>query len=259
MATGFLHDLARGVLDLVFAPVCLGCGDPIPAAIDERAVCRTCWARSRSIPDPRCPRCWTPLRRVLPGGPTLRCGVCEELPPSLRALRSAFLLDGPPRELVHGLKYGGWTSLAAPMAMRMAAVGLPLEVVEEVRLVVPTPVSPTRHRQRGYNQAALLARAVAVQRGWRCDPDVLVRTRASETQTTLHPIERRANVSGAFRARPGREHAVRMEHVLLVDDVWTTGATALACGKALTDAGARAYSVLTFARALPELVRPESE
>ena len=183
----------------------------------------------------------------------MRCALCEELPPSLRALRSPFLLDGPPRELVHALKYGGWRSLAAPMGARMAAVELPVEVEEEVRLVVPTPVSAVRLRQRGYNQAALLAVVVAAARGWTCAPDLLVRARASDTQTNLHPSERRANVAGAFSVRPGGEASLRMEHVLLVDDVWTTGATALACGEALTGAGARAYSVLTFARALPEL------
>lgn len=183
----------------------------------------------------------------------MRCALCEDLPPSLRALRSPYRLEGPPRELVHALKYGGWRALARSMGARMASVELPLEVEDEVRLVVPTPVSRVRLRQRGYNQAALLASAVATARGWTCVPDVLVRTRASETQTNLHPSERRANVAGAFTIRPGAASSVRMEHVLLVDDVWTTGATALACGEALTAAGARAYSVLTFARALPEL------
>lgn len=254
-----LRDLARGALDLVFAPVCLGCRAPVSPELEERRVCRACWARSRAIPSPRCDRCWSPLRLVLPGGPTIRCALCEELPPYLRAVRSAFLLDGPPRELVHGLKYGGWSSLAAAMADRMARLALPREVEDEVRLVVPTPVSPVRLRQRGYNQAALLARAVAARRGWTFASDLLIRTRASETQTTLHPSERRANVAGAFSARPGSEASFLLEHVLLVDDVWTTGATALACGKALTDAGARSFSVLTFARALPELVRTERE
>lgn len=183
----------------------------------------------------------------------MRCALCEELPPSLRALRSRYLLEGPPRELVHGLKYGGWRALAGSMGVRMATVDLPTEVVEEVRLVVPTPVSSVRLRQRGYNQAALLGAIVAAERGWTCAPDLLLRTRPSDTQTALHPSERRANVAGAFSVRPGGEATLRMEHVLLVDDVWTTGATALACGQALLAAGARAYSVLTFARALPEL------
>jgi predicted amidophosphoribosyltransferase len=82
---------------------------------------------------------------------------------------------------------------------------------------------------------------------------LLLRVRSTGSQTTLHPSERRANVAGAFRAAAGTRLAG--EHVMIVDDVWTTGATALACGEALLLAGARAYSVVTLARALPELDR----
>jgi ComF family protein len=134
----------------------------------------------------------------------------------------------------------------------MAALALPSEAEEEIRFVVPAPLSGVRMRQRGYNQAELLARSVASRRGWTCIPDLLVRARSAETQTALHPSERVANVAGAFQVRPRYADLLPMEHVLLVDDVWTTGATALACGDALLIAGARAFSVLTFARALPE-------
>jgi ComF family protein len=170
-------------------------------------------------------------------------------------LRSAYVLEGPAHRLVHGLKYGGWYSLAGAMAARMARVDLGEEAEEEVSLVVPVPLSDVRLRQRGYDQAGLLASEVARLRGWSCRPDLLRRTRATETQTALHPAERRANVAGAFQALPERAAPVRRQHILVVDDVWTTGATTLACADALLAAGARAVSVLTFARALPELRR----
>ncbi|MBW3630663.1 MAG: ComF family protein, partial [Gemmatimonadetes bacterium] len=112
--------------------------------------------------------------------------------------------------------------------------------------------SGVRLRARGYNQAELLSSLVAELNGWVDGTKMLERTRATDSQTALHPTERRANVAGAFRVCVGRERELRREHVLLVDDVWTTGATALACAAALTSAGARAVSVLTFARALPE-------
>ena len=191
----------------------------------------------------------------IPGGPLLGCTHCPLLPPSVRAVRSALVLHGPARELVHALKYGGWSALAEPMAQRMAAEPLGQEAEEEVRLVVPVPTSPVRIRERGYNQAALLAREVARLRGWECVVDGLVRGRSTGSQTALHPTERRANVAGAFAPTAGRGEMLRREHVLLVDDVWTTGATALACCDALLAGGARAVSVLTFARALPELNR----
>lgn len=254
-ARALLADLAGGLLDLVFAPVCVGCGAPVAREEGERRVCRACWSRSRPVPLPRCERCWSPRPSQPAGELATACPECARLPPSLRAVRSAFVHEGPVRQMVHALKFGGWWSVAGPLAERMAALPLPLEVTEEVRLVVPVPLSAVRLRERGYNQAEHLAVALAARRGWSCRPGALVRSRATERQATLHPAERRANVTGAFRAVPEAAGGLRGEHVLLVDDVWTTGATAIACGAALVEAGARAYSVVTFARALPELNR----
>jgi ComF family protein len=246
--------LARGFLDLLFAPVCLGCESPIAPASPSPMVCRVCWSRMRDIPLPRCDRCWTPRPSTPPTvAPLESCSTCDALPPSLRAVRSAFVMEGPARQLVHALKYGGWHALAPGLAERMAALPLPREVREEVRCVVPVPLSRVRLRARGYNQAALLAGSVARFQGWRDGSGILERTRATDSQTALHPAERLANVAGAFRVRAERRSELRREHVLVVDDVWTTGATALACADALISAGARAVSVLTFARALPDL------
>jgi ComF family protein len=170
----------------------------------------------------------------------------------VRAVRSAYLFDGPARRVVHALKYGGWHAVAEPMGRRMAALSFPQETAEEVRLVVPVPLGPARLRARGFNQAERLAREVAARRGWSCEADLLHRARATDAQATLHADERRANVAGAFRAAETARRVLQGEHLLVVDDVWTTGATALACCQALLSAGARAVSVLTFARALPD-------
>jgi ComF family protein len=185
------------------------------------------------------------------------CRLCPELRPAVRAIRSAFVLEGPMRPLVHALKYGGWSGAAGTMGERMAEVSWPREVEEEVQLVVPVPLAATRLRQRGYNQAALLAEAFAAHRGWKCQPNLLQRARSAGSQTTLHPGERRANVAGAFRVRREAASELDYQHIMVVDDVWTTGATTLACAEALLAAGARAISVLTFARALPELERAQ--
>ncbi|HEX2188018.1 MAG TPA: ComF family protein [Longimicrobiaceae bacterium] len=246
-------DLRDGLLDLVFAPVCAACAAPVPTTRAERLVCGLCWSRVREVPGPRCDRCWTPLPPAREPGP--RCAACAALPAGVRAVRSAFVMGETARKLVHALKYRGWAALAEPLGARMAALPFPWDAEEEARLVVPVPTSPTRVRERGYNQAALLARAFAARTGRTTDPEMLARTRASRTQTALHPEERRANVAGAFAVPERRRSALRGEHVLLVDDVWTTGATAVACAQALLDAGARVVSVATFARAIPELER----
>ncbi|MQA89139.1 MAG: ComF family protein [Gemmatimonas sp.] len=185
------------------------------------------------------------------------CTTCEDLRPAIRSVRSTYLLAEPVRSVVHALKYGGWFSLARPMAKRMASVEWPDEVREEVGLVTAVPTSRMKERQRGYNQAALLAAETAALLRRDADCNLLERIRSAGSQTTLHPGERRANVAGAFRLAPGRGHRVAGVHVLLVDDVWTTGATALSCADTLLAAGARAVSVLTFARALPDLERHE--
>ncbi|HET8654709.1 MAG TPA: ComF family protein [Longimicrobiaceae bacterium] len=249
-------ELGRGLLDLVFAPVCVACGGPIPTSGGERRVCRVCWSRARPIPRPICDRCGAPLpSAVTMSSAPLACTTCRDLPASIRVVRSAFVMEGTARQLVHALKYRGWHSLARPMGVQMAALPLPLEAEEEVRFVLPVPLSHGRMRERGYNQAEVLARAVARARRRECRPDMLLRSRATGRQATLHPAERRANVAGAFQVPDAAVQAIHGEHLLLVDDVWTTGATALACADALLGAGARAISVLTFARALPELRR----
>ncbi len=137
----------------------------------------------------------------------------------------------------------------------MAGVPFPRDVEEEARLVVPVPTSRVRVRERGFDQAALLARAFAAGTGRTADAGLLLRTRDTASQTALHPAERRANVAHAFAVPPGRNSDLRGEHLLLVDDVWTTGATAVACAQALLEAGARVVSVATFARVHPELDR----
>lgn len=246
-------DLRDGLLDLVFAPVCAACAAPVPTTEAERLVCRVCWSRIRPVPAPRCGRCWGPLLPNRENGPP--CVGCAHLPPGLRVVRSPFAMGEVARKLVHALKYRGWSALAEPLGRRMAELPFPEDVEDEARVVVPVPTSRTRVRERGYNQAALLAGAFAARTGRAVDPGLLERTRSTGTQTALHPAERRANVAGAFAVPEGRRGSLRGEHLLLVDDVWTTGATAVACAQALLEAGARVVSVATFARVFPELDR----
>lgn len=154
--------------------------------------------------------------------------------------------------LVHELKYRGWHGLAPLLAERMARVALPRDVAEETRVVVPVPTTTVRLRERGYNQAERLARALAEQTDRRL-VDALRRGTGTPSQTTLQPAARLANVAGAFAPALEAGTDLANEHVLLVDDVLTTGATVVACCEALVAAGARCVSVLTFARATGRL------
>lgn len=241
--------IARGLLDLVFAPRCLGCGGA--TGHGRPLVCGRCRSRIQPPPPPICARCGFPrLRTGRTAGPD--CQECQDWPPGVRAARSAALLRPPADTLVHELKYRGWQGLAAIMGDRMARVSLPDDVVDEARLVVPVPTTRVRLRERGYNQAELLARVVAEQ-SRRTVSCALRRGVGASSQTTLQPAARRANVAGAFAATDGAEADLAGEHVLLVDDVLTTGATVIACCDALVGAGARCVTVLTFARATGRL------
>jgi ComF family protein len=241
--------LLHGLLDLVFAPRCLGCSGPVGSR--RELVCGRCRSRLREPPPPLCPRCGFPrLRTGRTPGPT--CQECGEWTPSLRAARSAVLLREPADTLVHELKYRGWKGLAPFMGGRMARVALPGDVVDEAELVVPVPTTAARLRERGYNQAELLAHAVAEATARRLF-HALRRGSAAGSQTTLQPAARMANVAGAFAAEAGCGTELAGEHILLVDDVLTTGATVAACAETLVAAGARCVSVLTFARATGRL------
>jgi ComF family protein len=239
----FLHAL----FDLLLAPVCLGCDGAIDPRADARLVCVRCRSRLRALPAPSCERCGAP-RRVTGRSATEACAECTNWPDALTAARSACLLLAPADRLVHQLKYRGWPALAAPMAERMRSTRLP-ERMRDARLCVPVPTTDARQRERGYNQAALLAAAFANVTG-RCVAHALVRGGAARSQTTLQPLARTANVAGAFRIRERSRPDMVGADVILVDDVLTTGATASECAAVLDGAGARTVSLITFARAI---------
>jgi ComF family protein len=190
------------------------------------------------------------------GPATRRCVECAKWIPYLVEARAPYAMTGVAAAIVHALKYAGWRGLAGEMGGRMAALRFSPRVEAEISAVVPVPLSAVRLRERGFNQAELLARSVAAERGWPLLGGVLERRRHTARQARLPQSERTANVAGAFQVAADRRAALADAHLLLVDDVLTTGSTAQACARALCLAGARAVSVLTFARARYDLGAP---
>ena len=133
------------------------------------------------------------------------------------------------------------------MAERMAEVPLPADAAAETRLVVPVPTTATRLRERGYNQAEVLAAGLAARTGRTLLP-ALGRAPGSSSQTTLQPVARLANVAGAFRPLDAVRSEIAGEHLLLVDDVLTTGATLEVCARLLKSAGAESVAALAPVR-----------
>ena len=203
---------------------------------------------------PGCARCGLPFGEFAgdarPAGGTDRsggiCGACRRHQPAFAYARAAAHYGDHAREALHAFKFGGRRALAAPLGDLLAELGpaLPLEAMD---VIVPVPLHPRRERERGFNQSWLLARRVAA--AWRVTAraDVLTRRVATAPQTALGADARRINVGGAFRVR--RPELVAGRHVVLVDDIMTTGATAGACARTLRDAGAAIVGVVTVARA----------
>jgi ComF family protein len=233
---------AAALVDLVLPRVCAACGRPLQP-VDEGVICGRCWSRVDALPAPQCQRCGHPAP------PRRACEWCALLPPFVRAVRSVCsATSGTGPAIIAALKYDGWTAAADGMAERMARLAWPRDVREERAAVVPVPLAPARRRERGYNQSELLARGLA--RRWDVPlwAGCVERAKVTVSQTRLTPDERRRNVFGAFRAVPGAVN-FRGAHLVLVDDVVTTGATLNECASALHDAGARIVSYVTFGRA----------
>jgi ComF family protein len=219
-------------------PACLLCDEPVPEREEDALVCNLCRIRWRPIPHPLCNRCGHPSLG------DLECRLCAAWPDGLSRVRSAVWLEGSARDAVHRLKYDGWTRVSQAMAGAMRS----LEPLTGQVSLIPIPLGRHRLRRRGYNQSACIAQALSDVIGVPVRTDLLRRARETTTQTALTPEARHANVAGAFHAG-----AVRGLELVLVDDVFTTGATLAAAGAALSAAGAARVEAVTFARAVVEL------
>ncbi len=212
-------------------------------------MCGRCWAGVPWLPHPRCDRCGHPRRVGIASG-SAACAWCALLPPYVRACRSTcWVPDGAGGEIVRALKYGGWRVAAHAIGTRVGAVAWPDDVTTERVAAVPVPLGAGRLRERGYNQASLVAHAAAPHWDVPVWDDVLIRARATRAQARLTPGDRLTNVAGAFRVADGVQARIRGAHLILVDDVVTTAATLNACAAALVAGGARVVSYATFGRA----------
>lgn len=238
------------LFNLFFPAPCRICGELL-GEISRVPVCRACWAALQPLsPSGQCAVCGLPCSGDLASAAGFRCGECLKSPPCFDLARSYGAYGGALRELVHLMKYQGMTPLAGPLAQRMARIAEApewAEVFSRCQAVVPMPLDPARRRERGYNQAELLAREVARHRKIPLLLDACRRVRATAPQAGLSRSERRANVQGAFAAE---KKFVEDRVLLLVDDVMTTGATLNACSRALLQAGAAGVVALTAARTI---------
>jgi ComF family protein len=223
--------LRRG-LDLLFPPRCVACSQV------GSWLCAACQATVEFVPRPICPRCGRPVST------DDLCLRCRRNPLQLDGIRSVALHEGALRQAIHHLKYKRRRELATPLGRMLFVCWQETRLPADV--VVPVPLHTSRQKERGYNQASLLARSLAEHADLTLNEAQLVRRRATAPQVGLGAQERKVNVRDAFVwIGDGLADA----RVLLVDDVCTTGSTLEACALALRQAGAESIWALTLARA----------
>jgi ComF family protein len=231
-----------GALDLLLPRVCVSC-EQLLSHNETGVVCHLCWSRVARLPSPQCERCGHPLASE-------SCRWCDLLPPFVRSVRSVCWMPvEPASNIVHALKYGGWSGVAGEIAERMSRLSWPRDVVEERAALIPIPLASARKRERGYNQSALIAAGISER--WRIPvwENLVTRSRETRSQTRLTPDQRLGNVAGSFQIGARNTDALQGAHLMIVDDVVTTAATLNACARVLYDAGARIISYVTFGRA----------
>lgn len=230
------NEATGSLRDWLFPQECLDCQNPV-AEPGQPLICGLCRTRWLPISPPFCPRCQHP---TLHG---VACRLCADWPAEMGPVRSAVWLDERVRRAIHAFKYQGWSRLAEAFAHSL----LPVLASLGPGPLVPVPTDARRRFRRGYDQAEELALALGEATGREVLPAALRRTRRTPSQVNLTPEERRANLTSAFEATS------LPSEVILVDDVFTTGATLLSAALVLRESGVARIAGLTFARAEPPL------
>jgi len=229
--------LLQAVLDFVLPAFCGVCDKPLKEY--EKVVCEECMSQIQFISEPYCLRCGKPTK-----GEKVCIG-CLLHPHKLLRIRVLGVYTGVLATLIHLLKYARKLSLATKLGSMMSKLVIEDNFLSRAQLIVPVPLHPTRMRERGYNQSELLAKSMVEYLNVPMSTKSLLRVKNTRSQTTLSPEQRRLNVKGAFIVKNNKD--IANKHVLLVDDVFTTGATLDECAIALINGGAAAVYAITCA------------
>jgi len=234
----------RIAIDMALPPRCPGCGAVTGA---DHVFCLDCWQKMAFLTGPACAACGVPFE--IDPGADARCGACLAEPPEIDGMRAAVAYGEIARTLALKLKYGRRPGTATTLARQMRR--LVLDIPDP--LLIPVPLHRWRLWRRGYNQSLLIAKALTRETGIATQPDIIQRSKATPILRGMGSRERRKTVRGAFRIMPDRRAEVAGRNIILVDDVYTTGATVNACARVLKRAGAASVRVCCWARVVRDI------
>ena len=249
-----MRKIGSGALDLLYpmSLYCVSCGKIIDASRTYR-LCNECMEAAKWITDRHCSKCGRPLSENDPGE---KCFGCSGAGASamVRSFDKGHACAGygaVEQSLIFAFKYGSRSDIGVTLGEimydRMLAEYEADELAGMYDMVIPVPVSRAKKRKRGFNHADIMAESFAERAGLRCDSGVIIRTRDTAPMKGLGPEERRINIEGAFEIRKRKLPAVRGADILLVDDIFTTGATIDEIASLLKDAGASRVDFLAYA------------
>lgn len=230
--------IIRFLLDFLLPPTCPVCHQ----RIENNGLCPECFSKLEFIGAQKCSICGQPLDAVVPGMAV--CGACLKEPPFFHQAESIFKYNDISRKLILAFKHGDHIELTELFTKWMEQNSK--ELIEKNDLLMPVPLHWRRILKRKYNQASLLAKSLAKKYQKEYFPLILIRCKFTKSQGHLSPKERKKNVKGVFKIKNANK--IKDKSVLLIDDVFTTGATVNECTKVLLKAGAKSVDVLTIAK-----------
>lgn len=241
----YIREIWETFLDFIFPPKCLICNLLFDARNPYR-LCPLCLSDISYTEPPSCDLCGMPFKSKVSSDHL--CGECLTTKRYFKKTRSLGLYQGTLLKAIHLLKYNARIHLASSLGNMLADSVSELFDLELMDLLIPVPLHPRRLRERGFNQALLLARSLEKRLNVPLNPKVLRRIRYTEHQVNLSRSARKKNVRGVFAVSD--PSLVKGKNILLVDDVYTTGATVNECGRILLKSGANEVYVLTVARSV---------
>lgn len=231
----------KWLLDQILPPTCCGCGVSLP---QSQTLCAACWGGLTFLGAPCCEACGHPFEYAVPDQSL--CGGCTHKSPPYTRARSALRYDDASKDFILAFKHADKTDTTPLFAKWMMMAGR--DLIEAADVLIPVPLHWTRLFNRRYNQAALLAQALGKLSNRPVCADALIRHRRTPSQGHMTQKARARNVNGAFRVAPKRLEGLNGKRVVLIDDVYTTGATVHATTKVLLRSGVANVDVLTMAR-----------